>query len=502
MSEENTTNDKQPEDLNNLPGEEDTGPDEKTTEEDKSLEFEKAASDTNEQPENNESVNAPFSDENVSDDPKTNDNEDIAALGTGPVRVVGVKFRKAGKTYFFNAGNLDFKIGGRLIVETERGLGLVRVATPIIELSNEQIPKDLKRVIRKANWNDLERDRKNKICENDAFTFCKAKIFDRNLGMKLVKVEYLHDASKAIFYFTADQRVDFRELVKDLARELHTRIEMRQIGVRDESKMIGGLGPCGMVTCCSSFLTDFAPVSVRMAKDQNLAMNPTKVSGLCGRLMCCLSYEHGLYKEMIKGMPKRGKTISCSDGPCKVIDLNILTRKIMVELESGKNIFIHVDDIRPAGEIPAPLPEKPRRKKENVDYDKDVLKKDRQNKRDVKPKRKPRRKPAPGRPFSKADSEKGQEQKQEQEKPNRPRRHHKKRSRNNNAGTDQKNEGNQKSPTKNIPSSNGEREKRQPRSEDANRPDNVRKQGGRTTQNEPKTSTALPPKKKKKRRRQ
>jgi hypothetical protein len=162
----------------------------------------------------------------------------------------------------------------------------------------------------------------------------------------MVRVEYLHDASKAIFYFTAEQRVDFRDLVKDLARQLHTRIEMRQIGVRDEAKIVGGIGPCGRECCCATFLSDFSPVSVRMAKDQNLAMNPTKVSGLCGRLMCCLAYEHPLYHEYCKGMPKKGKRMVSPSGLCRIIDLNILGRKALVELESGKTMFVAVDDLK------------------------------------------------------------------------------------------------------------------------------------------------------------
>ncbi len=308
-------------------------------------------------------------DEDGVEDPEVGAAPDEAAAAedaSGVARVVGVKFRRAGKTYFFNAGHLNFNIGDQLIVETDRGLGLVRVVTPVVELDQSQLTQELKRVIRKANWNDLERSRKNKQREQEAQDFCSGKIRQRGMDMKLVKVEYLHDASKAIFYFTAEQRVDFRELVKDLARELHTRIEMRQIGVRDETKMIGGLGPCGREVCCSSFLSDFSPVSVRMAKDQNLAMNPSKVSGLCGRLMCCLAYEHKLYREKIKSMPKKGKLMTSHQGPCRIIDLNILAETALVELESGKTVFLPADQLFPPGKEP-PAPEEDESTMDGID---------------------------------------------------------------------------------------------------------------------------------------
>ncbi|MFO8056453.1 MAG: stage 0 sporulation family protein [bacterium] len=271
----------------------------------------------------------------------------------GPLKLVGVKFRQADKTYYFYAGPLRFHIGEKVIVETDRGLGIARIVTPVFEADPAEAPKGLKKVIRKANWNDLERDEKNRVREEEAANLCNRKIAERGLGMKLVKVEYLHDASKAIFYFTAEHRVDFRDLVKDLARQLHTRIEMRQIGVRDETKLLGGIGPCGRNVCCASFLTDFSPVSVRMAKDQNLAMNPAKVSGLCGRLMCCLSFEHELYSKLVKTMPKKGKKMVCSHGPCRVIDLNILARKVLVEIESGKTVFVPVDELKTLQEAQA-----------------------------------------------------------------------------------------------------------------------------------------------------
>ncbi len=271
-----------------------------------------------------------------------------------PPKIVGVKFKRAGKTYHYNPMNLMFNIGEQVIVETDRGLGIARVVTPPLDPAATNGRREYKKVIRKANWNDIERDRKNRQREMDAARMCTYKIRERNLQMKLVRVEYLHDASKAIFYFTAEQRVDFRDLVKDLARQLHTRIEMRQIGVRDESKIVGGIGPCGREVCCSTFLTDFSPVSVRMAKDQNLAMNPSKVSGLCGRLMCCLAYEHNLYRDMIKRMPKKGKSMVCRHGECRVLDLDILAGKVLVEIENGKTETIAVDKLWAPGEEPPP----------------------------------------------------------------------------------------------------------------------------------------------------
>jgi cell fate regulator YaaT (PSP1 superfamily) len=249
--------------------------------------------------------------------------------------LVGVKYRNAGKTFFFDAGPLMFRIGEMVIVETDKGLGLARVVAPVEPRPAAAVPADTKRVIRKANWNDLERDRKNKERQQEALSFCVERIRERRLPMKLIQVEYFHDASKAIFYFFAEQRVDFRDLVKDLAHHLHTRIEMKQIGVRDEAKIIGGMGNCGEPVCCNTFLSEFAPVSVRMAKDQNLAMNPTKVSGLCGRLMCCLAYEHGHYQEALRNLPRKGKRVQCCHGICKVADCNIFKQTVLVETPEG-----------------------------------------------------------------------------------------------------------------------------------------------------------------------
>ncbi len=261
-------------------------------------------------------------------------------------RLVGVKFKTAGKTYFFEAGSEELKFGDFVLVETEQGLAMARVVTPVFSLPVEQCPEDLKPVIRKATRADLEREKKNREREARAFEFCLERIKARGLNMKLVKVEYMHDGSRVIFYYTAEQRVDFRELVKDLAHKLHTRIEMRQIGVRDEAKLVGGIGNCGRVLCCASFLTEFNSVSVRMAKDQNLAMNPAKVSGVCGRLMCCLTFEHPLYQELLEKMPRKGSYVETPEGEGKVIELNPLFQRLTVEFEDGRQKSFPADQVK------------------------------------------------------------------------------------------------------------------------------------------------------------
>jgi len=270
--------------------------------------------------------------------------------------LVGIKFRCAGKTYFFDSCGNQLCFSDPVIVETENGLALGRVVTPCFAIPREQWPENLKPVIRKASRQDMERERKNREREARALRSCQDRVKQRNLDMKLVRVEYLHDGSRAVFYYTADQRVDFRELVKDLAHELHTRIEMRQIGVRDESKLVGGIGSCGRVLCCASFLTEFSPVSVRMAKDQCLAMNPAKVSGLCGRLMCCLSFEHPVYQELLAKMPKRGSSVDTPEGKGMVLDLNPIMQTVLVQLqESVKNFKAgEVKEIAPPRESEVP----------------------------------------------------------------------------------------------------------------------------------------------------
>ncbi|NLZ93716.1 MAG: stage 0 sporulation family protein [Firmicutes bacterium] len=210
--------------------------------------------------------------------------------------VVGIRFKKAGKIYYFDPNGIELSVGGFAIVETSRGLEFGEVVVLPKEIPDDEVVQPLKKVIRAANNEDCQQILENRQKEEEAFDLCLQKIEEHDLDMKLVDVEYTFDRSKIIFYFTSDGRVDFRELVKDLASIFRTRIELRQIGVRDEAKMIGGLGPCGRVLCCHTFLGEFEPVSIRMAKDQNLSLNPTKISGACGRLMCCLRYESDAYE--------------------------------------------------------------------------------------------------------------------------------------------------------------------------------------------------------------
>ncbi|AFM39147.1 putative PSP1-like protein [Desulfosporosinus acidiphilus SJ4] len=212
------------------------------------------------------------------------------------IKVVGVRFKNAGKIYYFSPGDLKLEASDRVIVETARGIEFGELVIPPREVPDEEVVLPLKQVIRKATPADEQFVEQNRVKEKEAFQICLKKISDHQLPMKLVDVEYTFDGNKIIFSFTAEGRVDFRELVKDLAAIFRTRIELRQIGVRDEAKMLGGVGSCGRILCCTSFLGDFEPVSIRMAKDQKLSLNPTKISGICGRLMCCLKYENGCYR--------------------------------------------------------------------------------------------------------------------------------------------------------------------------------------------------------------
>lgn len=211
------------------------------------------------------------------------------------IKVLGVKFKDACKVYDFDPADFNVRRGEKVVVDTERGVSLATAATEIKEMA-EAVTKELKKIVRIATSEDIERESKNREKEGFAKAVCLQKIKERGLPMKLVSVEYAFDENKAVFFFTADGRIDFRELVRDLAHEFHIRIEMKQIGVRDAAKMMGGVGPCGRELCCSSYLTDFGPVSVKMAKEQGLSLNPTKISGVCGRLMCCLAYEQGTGK--------------------------------------------------------------------------------------------------------------------------------------------------------------------------------------------------------------
>ena len=236
--------------------------------------------------------------------------------------VIGVRFKNMGKVYYFDPEEYELKIGDNVIVETARGVECGEVAMERKEIAEEDIVQPLKKLIRIATPDDLKKVAENAIKEKTAFDICVKKIAAHKLEMKLVNVEYTFDNSKILFYFTADGRVDFRELVKDLAGIFHTRIELRQIGVRDESKMIGGLGICGQPFCCSRFLKDFQPVSIKMAKEQGLSLNPTKISGACGRLMCCLAYEESAYEYLNSIMPMVGSTVRTPDGLGTVLEVN------------------------------------------------------------------------------------------------------------------------------------------------------------------------------------
>ena len=245
-------------------------------------------------------------------------------------RIVRIQFSTAGKLYDFSVGRATLKPGDRVIVETERGKSIGQVVAGPLEIDDAALPEGMKQVQRLAEPSDLATQAANTAKEKEAHKFCLNRIKEREMDMKLVKVEYLFDGSKAIFYFTADGRVDFRELVKDLAHAFHTRIEMRQIGVRDESKMVGGIGICGRELCCSSYLREFEPVSVKMAKEQSLALNPSKISGQCGRLLCCLSYEFETYCSLRKGLPKCGKRVQCGCVDGEVVKVNVLAGTVTV----------------------------------------------------------------------------------------------------------------------------------------------------------------------------
>ena len=260
-------------------------------------------------------------------------------------RIVSIQFNTAGKLYDFNAGTLDVSPRDKVVVETERGISVGTVLSLPKEISESETNPGLVTIRRLATQADLDTLKQNELKEKEAYEFCNRRIIERNMQMKLVRVEYLFDGSKSIFFFTADGRVDFRDLVKDLAHAFHTRIEMRQIGVRDESKMIGGIGICGRELCCCSFLRDFQPVSVKMAKEQNLALNPTKISGQCGRLLCCLDYEYSTYCGLRKTFPKCGKRVNTVSVSGIVEKMNILTGNISLRMDDGKIVCIKRTEI-------------------------------------------------------------------------------------------------------------------------------------------------------------
>lgn len=246
--------------------------------------------------------------------------------------VIGVRFKAAGKIYYFDPGNIKLDLFDKVIVETARGIEYGEVVVEPRMVSEEEIITPLKSVIRKATAKDDIKYRENKKKELEALITCEEKVEKHELAMKLVDVELTFDNSKLIFYFTANGRIDFRELVKDLAAVFKTRIELRQIGVRDEAKMLGGLGPCGLTLCCNTFMGDFHPVSIKMAKEQSLSLNPAKISGLCGRLMCCLNYEQDYYEEISKIMPRVASDVITPEGRATVLDVNKLKQLVRVKL--------------------------------------------------------------------------------------------------------------------------------------------------------------------------
>ncbi|MBO8157649.1 MAG: stage 0 sporulation family protein [Bacillaceae bacterium] len=270
------------------------------------------------------------------------------------VEVVGVRFKQAGKIYYFDPGDYQITTDDYVIVETVRGIEFGKVVIAHKQVDEEDIVLPLKKVIRIADEKDKLTVAENKEKAEDAFGICEKKIAEHGLEMKLVDVEYTFDRNKVIFYFTADGRVDFRELVKDLAAIFKTRIELRQIGVRDEAKMLGGIGPCGRMLCCSTFLGDFEPVSIKMAKDQNLSLNPAKISGLCGRLMCCLKYENDDYETAKQQLPDLGESIETPLGSGKVVGLNILERIVQIEIMERERVIEYtLDELIDEGVLPA-----------------------------------------------------------------------------------------------------------------------------------------------------
>lgn len=262
------------------------------------------------------------------------------------MKIVGVRFKPVGKIYHFNPAGFEIKKDDYVIVETARGIELGKIVVEEKEITPEQLTKPLKDVIRIATEEDLKVAEENKEKEKEAFGICLEKIKKHGLEMKLIEVEYTFDRSKILFYFSADGRVDFRELVKDLATVFHTRIELRQIGIRDESKTLGAIGVCGRELCCAKFLGEFEPVSIKMAKEQGLSLNPTKISGTCGRLMCCLKYEQDTYEELLKITPRQGATVMTPDGQGVVEYVEMLKGRVKVRVEKEREAALSDYDVK------------------------------------------------------------------------------------------------------------------------------------------------------------
>lgn len=284
------------------------------------------------------------------------------------IKVVGVRFRSAGKIYYFDPAGYDMIVGTHVIVETARGVEYGTVMIEPRKVEEEKVIQPLKPVLRVATKEDEKQEKRNKEKEKEAFKICLEKIAKHKLEMKLVEAEYTFDNNKLLFYFTADGRIDFRELVKDLAAVFRTRIELRQIGVRDETKILGGIGICGRELCCKSYLSEFAPVSIKMAKEQNLSLNPTKISGVCGRLMCCLKNEQETYEYLNSRLPSIGDTVTTYDGlKGEVQSVNVLRQLVKIIVETDDEKELHEYKVKD-------LKFKPRKKKENLKLSPEELK--------------------------------------------------------------------------------------------------------------------------------
>ncbi len=282
------------------------------------------------------------------EDSDTKEEED-AAIYEGPIEIVGVRFKVVGKIYYFDPCGMKIEKYTKVIVVTAHGIECGTVVVPNKMVEYSEIVRPLKKVLRTATEEDIAQYRLCREKEKNAFSLCQKKIEERGIDMKLVDVEYTFDGNKILFYFTADGRVDFRELVKDLAAVFRTRIELRQIGVRDKARMLGGLGICGRPSCCSSFLGEFHPVSIKMAKEQGLSLNPTKISGICGRLMCCLKYEQETYEDLIRRTPKIGAVVSTAEGEGVVVESNLITGMLKVMLDrnpGGAAVSVHRAQVR------------------------------------------------------------------------------------------------------------------------------------------------------------
>jgi len=259
--------------------------------------------------------------------------------------VVGISFKKLGKIYHFDPNGLDLREGDHVIAATSRGIEFGEVMTEAKDVAEDELVAPLKKIIRKATVEDFDHEEWNREKEKEAFLICQEKVQVHNLPMKLIDAEYCFDGSQIVFYFSADTRVDFRELVKDLAGAFKTKVQLHQVGVRDEAKLFGGLGPCGKALCCATFLNGFDPVSMKMAKEQSLFLNPIKFSGVCGKLMCCLKFEYPMYKEAKARLPKIGSTVETPRGAGKIMDVNVIKESVSVGFEDGIIIQYAADDL-------------------------------------------------------------------------------------------------------------------------------------------------------------